>query len=217
MTDMSPEEDELIRRYLAGRLTDAEVHVIETRIVVDPVFRSEVELTAALKDGMRELESRGEVTRILALEAAAWRRPRVALAASVGAIALGLVSFLFYQQQDELAPVVATETLRFELTRGGAAEADVVWERATTPVQLEMQFDIGPEPAATYHVTISRLQDAAAGAAVDRVVQTSPGGEIVLAVDGRVLELGIYEIQLEPRTATESAEAVTYTLAVSGQ
>jgi hypothetical protein len=207
----------LISRYLAKRLTDAEELMVETRIVEDPGFRSEVELTAALREGMRELESRGEVTRILAVESAAWRRPRVALAASLGAIALGLVSLIFYQQRDTLAPAAATETLRFELTRGNAAETDVAWERGRTPVQLEMRFDVGPEPAAAYHVTISGTQGGAGGAAVDRVVQTSPDGEIVLAVDGRVLHPGIHEIRLEPQPATESVEAVTYTLAVNSR
>ncbi|MGH8222003.1 MAG: hypothetical protein ACREQZ_03425, partial [Woeseiaceae bacterium] len=90
-----------------------------------------------------------------------------------------------------------------------------VWERRGTPAHLEMRFDVGPEPAATYHVTISRADETAASPAVDLVVPTASDGEVMLAVDGAVLKPGNYEIRLEPRPATELTEAVTYTLAVN--
>jgi hypothetical protein len=35
MTDISPEEAELIRQYLAGSLSEKELRMVETRIVED--------------------------------------------------------------------------------------------------------------------------------------------------------------------------------------
>jgi hypothetical protein len=215
MTDISLEDHELICRYLARRLTEAEELMLESRIVEDPVFRNEVELTAALKDGMHELEGRGEVSRLLTGDGGSRRRLHIALAASLGAFTLGLVSFLFYQQREELAPAAVTETLNFEQTRGSGAQADVAWERSSAPTQLEMRFDVGPEPAAAYQVTISRTDDDAAEATVGLEIATSSDGEVVLSIDGALLEQGDYEIRLEPRPATALAETVTYSLAVN--
>ncbi|MEX0735069.1 MAG: hypothetical protein WDZ66_08615 [Steroidobacteraceae bacterium] len=216
MTDISLEDHELIGRYLAKRLTDAEELMVETRIVEDPDFRSEVELTAMLRDGLRQLESRGEVTPLLTRHTEWWNRPRRAVAASMAAIALGLISFLFYQQQERSAPASVSETLRFEQTRGSDPQADVVWERTGAPAQLEMRFDVGPEPTPRYRVTVRRVIDGAAGPAIDRVIPTSSDGDVVLVLDGALLEPGDYEIRLESQPAIELDSSVTYTLTVTG-
>ncbi len=217
MTDISPKDHDLISRYLAKRLTDAEELMVETRIVKDADFRSEVELTAALRDGLRELESRGEISALLTRQTEWWSRPRFVVVASLASIALGLISFLFYQQQEQLAPAVVTETLRFERTRGGGLQPDVVWERTRTPVQLEMRFDVGPEPKARYRVILQSVTGRAGMPAVDLLVAASSDGDVVLPLDGALLEPGEYEIRLEPQPATELDSAVTYTLTVSGK
>jgi len=215
MTDISPKDHDLISRYLAKRLTDAEELMVETRIVKDPDFRSEVELTEALRDGMRELESRGEISPLLTRQTEWWSRPRFVVVASLASIALGLISFLFYQQKDS-APTVVTETLRFERTRSGGLQSDVVWQRTGAPTRLEMRFDVGPEPTDIYRVTLRRTTEGAARPAVDLAIPTSADGEVVLPLDG-ALAPGDYEIRLEPQPATELDSAVTYTLTVSGE
>jgi len=209
------EDHELIGRYLARRLTEAEELMVETRIIQDPAFRSEVELTQALKEGMRELENRGEVSRLLTTRDRP-QLPKVAWAATLAAVAAGLVTFYFYQAREAIAPVPVSETLRFELTRGGP-EADVSWVRGSAPVQLEMQFDVGPEPAPTYRVTLSRLPENADNPVLNRAVLTSPEGEVVVSVDGEALPPGNYAIRLEPQPPTEAAVAVSYTLSVNGE
>lgn len=214
MTDISLEDHELISRYLAKRLTDAEELMIETRIVEDPGFRSEVELTAALRDGLRQLESRGEVAPLLTRQIEWWSRPRIALVASMATIALGLISFFFYQQQASFAPAAVTESLRFEQTRGGGPQSDVVWERTDRPTQLEMRFDVGLEPTPQYRVTLRRVIDGAAGPAIDRVIPASSDGDVVLLLHGALLEPGDYEIRLEPQPVIGLDGAVTYTLTV---
>jgi hypothetical protein len=206
------EDLELIRRYLAGRLSEAEEHMLQTRIVQDPEFRSEVEVTRALKDGMRELENRGEVSRLLAAKSGN-RAMRLALAAGLAAVAAGLVTFYLEQTREAAGPTLAHETLRFELTRGGAA-ADVTWLRGSAPVELEMRFDVGLDPAATYVVRIWRTADGADRPALTRTAPSSPDGEVVLRVDGDRLPPGDYEIRVEPQPASDAAAAVTYTFAV---
>jgi hypothetical protein len=208
-------DHELIGRYLARRLTEAEELMIETRIIQDPAFRNEVELTQALKEGMRELEHRGEMPRLLAAKLG-WQSPKVAVAAVVATVAAGLVTFSFYQARETLAPAPVIETLRFEAMRGGA-EADVTWVRGDAPVLVEMRFDVGPEPAPTHRVTISRLPVGSAGPVLVRVVSTSPEGEAMLVVDGGLFPPGDYEIRLDAQPVSEAAIAVSYTFSVGSE
>lgn len=215
MTDISPEDHGLISRYLAKRLTDPEELMVETRIITDPVFRSEVELTEALRAGLRELESRGEVSPLLTRQTEWWRRPRFAMVASLASIALGLISFHFYQQQEPQSPFTTTETLRFERTRGGTEEADAMWNRTSKSVRLEMHFDVGADPASSYRVTIRGTTNGAASPVMDSSISTSRDGEVVLTVDGALLEPGDYEIRLESQPASELYSAVAYTLTVT--
>src|SRR5262245_42324661 len=100
MTDISREERDLIDRYLANRLAGTEQQMVETRIVAERVFRNEVELAAAFRDGLRALHDRGELTPLLSHRKTMWRHPRFAMAASAAAVALGLTSFLLYQRFD---------------------------------------------------------------------------------------------------------------------
>jgi len=211
---MTTEDQDLINQYLARRLSEAEELMLETRIVEDPAFRTEVELTAAFRDGMRELEDRGEVALLLAISGWQQHRIQYAIAASLGVIALGLGSYLLYPWHDS-GSHATTETLRFETTRGAVTEADAAWTRSGDPTQLELRFDPGPNPAADYQVTILRADSPSAPALVNRRVATTSDGAVLLRIDGALLEPGAYTILLDPRPATGSGGPLTYTLAVN--
>lgn len=217
MTDISLEDRDLIDRYLAKRLTETEVFVVETRIVENPEFRNEVELTEALRDGLRELQSRGEITPLLSHRHARWRHPRFALAASVAAVALGAASFLFYQRLDNGSREVVIASLRFEHTRGADAGSDVMWQQNGAPTRLQMQFDVGLEPAAGYRVVIERMTDGAAVQVLDLAAAMAPDGGASIAVDSALFEPGDYEITLKPQPPAEMQEPVVYALRIAGQ
>lgn len=208
MTDISPEDRELIDRYLANRLTGTEAHVVETRIVEDSVFRNEVELAAAFRDGLRELRDRGELTPLLSPRATTWRHPRFAVAASASAVALGLASFLVYQRLTTDPAAAASESLVFEHRRSAANGADVTWERSGAGL-LELRFDVGADPAPAYEVVITRGADR--GEWLRTTAATAPGGEAVLRVDARPFAPGDYAIRL---AAPSSPESLAFTLRV---
>jgi hypothetical protein len=213
MTDISPEDHDLIRRYLAGQLAAGDMNTLETRIIEDPVFRNEVELTAALKEGMRALNDRGQIQPLLANRHAFRHRVQFAVAATLGAIALGLASFLLVTR-DEPATDAITETLRFEPTRGAESQADVVWQQGVETTRLDLRFDVGPAPALSYEVTIARTDSPAAPPLVSRTASTSANGDVRLALDGARLGPGYYEIRLVPEPVTADSLPVTYTLRV---
>ncbi|MCH5376375.1 MAG: hypothetical protein JJ992_20590, partial [Planctomycetes bacterium] len=83
---------ELIDRYLAGQLDAETLQQVETRIVADPEFRHELELTEGLRAGLRALERRGGIAEQIQPPLRFWQRPAYALAASVAAAALALTS-----------------------------------------------------------------------------------------------------------------------------
>jgi hypothetical protein len=133
MTDREQGTQETIDRYLANRLSDAERELVETRIVGEPAFRHEVELTEALRDGLHELQKQGKVAPLLKTRTGIWPRSPFAIAASVMALALGIAALLYYQRLErvrhELAAApgeLVVATLRFERTRGGEAGPDVI-------------------------------------------------------------------------------------------
>ena len=223
MTDRDQGTHETVDRYLANRQSDAEREMVETRIVGDPPFRHEVELTAALRDGLRELQKQGKVTPLLKTRTGIWPRSPFAIAASVMALALGVAALLFYQRLDrarhELAAApgeLVVAALRFEQTRGAEA-ADVVWQRASTPTLLEMHFDVGLEPAASYNVLIERVET---GVDTTVLTATSVGigldGQVSLSVHSALLTPGDYRIRLGPQPPSPMhADPTVYTLRIA--
>jgi hypothetical protein len=217
MTDIRVDDKDLIDRYLANRLTDAEVSMVETRIVEDTRFRNEVELTEALRDGLQELQRRGEITPLLSPRPDVWRRSRFALAAALAAVTVGTASFLLYQRMGADTGAYAVASLHFELTRGGDGRPDVEWQQTGEPTRLEMSFDVGPEPAAAYRVAIERVAGELRLPALAAEAATSADGEALLTVDAAALEPGDYRITVAPRPPAASLEPVVYALRIAGE
>ncbi len=216
MTDVSLKDQELIDRYLAGRLTDSEELMVETRIVEDPVFRNEVELSAALKEGLHELDRHGQLSALLVVPSAWWKKPGAALAAASAVLAIGISIVMYAQRSNNASPSVVAESLRFEHTRAGQPQADVVWIRPAKPAPLEMRFDVGIDPADRYQVTLRRL-DGNARIEFDEVVATTPEGDVITSIEGARFETGDYEVRLRPVDAADTIPIVTYTLSVRAE
>lgn len=218
MTDSKQGIHETIDRYLANRLSDAEREVVATRIVGDPAFRHEVELTQALRDGLRELQKQGEVAPLLRPRTWMWRRSPFAIAASVAALALGVGVLLYFERTASRPQGLVVASLQFEHTRSGAAAPDVVWQRTSSPALLEMRFDVGLEPAESYSVLIERVGPRADTTVFSAAaVSSSLNGQLTLAINSALFEAGDYRIRLEPQAlGPVPAEAIIYTLRIAG-
>jgi len=226
MTDMDERNQDLVDRYLANRLSDVERELVETRIVGELAFRREVELTEALRDGLRELQARGEVAPLLRSRTWMWSRSPVAIAASVMALVFGLTSFLLYQRLDQprqdlraASGELVIATLLFERTRSAQAGPDVSWQRSAAPTLLEMHFDVGLEPAAAYRVLVERI-----GTGTDATLLLStragigPEGDVAISLHSALLEPGNYRIRLEPLPSTSmDQESIVYAFRVTGR
>lgn len=218
---------ELIEKFLSDRLDPRVRDIVETRIVGDPAFRREVELNEAMRQGVHELARQGAIDALLASQSAFWNRQPIAVGASVVAGLFAATSILLYtrlyQTQEEIhaaatiAPTVARETLRFELTRSAAGTADLTWRRPAVPTLLELRFDVGLEQALGYTLMIERL-----GPDVEATVLSVPhvgidtDGLVTMIVHSALLEPGDFQLRLQARTnAASKSHTFTYSLRVT--
>lgn len=229
---ISDTDMELVQRYLSDSLTEEEHTLIETRIVVDPDFRREVELTVAMQEGMRELARRSEIAPLLAPQSSFWTHPPLAVAASIIAGLLATTSLLLYERLDQtertlmaatnavrestLTVPTRIEALRFEQTRGVEDTPDATWRRSPIPTLLELRFDIGLDPAASYTAVI---EQAAAGSDATVLVVPAIGidadGQIMISVHSALLRPADYRIRLEPRQASHAGpQSMSYSLRI---
>lgn len=215
MTDVLSSDEELINRYLAGSLTDAEALVIETRIVDYPTFRGEVELTVALKEGFRELEKRQELSSLLAAQSEAWSQWRLFAIAATALIAVAGLSWMVIEDhEDGSHDAIQTSELYFEHTRGSALEGESVWQRSGAPARLRLHLDVGATPAPNYEVSISNAEHNRSGLVFSSIETTEVEGEVVADIDGAILKPGRYRITLTPLEGVDNVQPITYQLTV---
>ena len=231
---MSLLDRELIDGYLAGRLDGAARAEVESRIVGDPGFRREVELTEQLRAGLRELDAQGKLDTEVARTRAAFRqRPVYALAASVVAALLGLTSLALYGQlQRGRAELVQLQQALGRLqpgavsgsrvesvarTRATATEPDLVLQRLAPHELVQLRIDAGAEPANAFSVSLERVEDGRAMTLLEiPSVATAASGEVVLSVNPALLSPGDYALTLSPAGATsQAAAAIRYRVRVT--
>lgn len=225
-TEMTVEGQELARCYLAGNLTEEERAMFEERILTDPAFLDEVRLTEAMRGGLRHLEAHGQLAPLLTPVPRFWAHPAFALAASIAAIAFAVTSTLLYlridQSQDDLGVVaknassLAVDTLRFELTRSATAIPNVTWSRPDVPTMLELEFDVGLEPAASYRAVIASVaHDLETPVLVLPNLLAEADGLILVSINSALLRRGDYHIRLEPQPKpTTRVEPLDYSLRI---
>ncbi len=204
-----------VDRYLAGHLDQSEREMVETRIVRDAKFRGDVELTAALRDGLRQLQAQGQVEPLLKARTWMWGRSPWAIAAALLACAIGVATLLVQRPQDESRPVLATQTLHFVTTRSGDARSDATWQKTSQPTRLQMRFDVGLEPAPEYRVTIVRVARGSTAPVFEVLAGRTGEGDVAIAVDSALLEPGDYGISLVPQPPDRLQEATHYTLRIA--
>jgi hypothetical protein len=222
---------ELIDLYLAERLTEDEIGVVEARIVAEPGFRHEVEVTEALRAGLRRLDQADGVEALLAgsgpqgipdRAAAFWARPAYALAASVATIGLGVLALVLYGQlrherglsasarpgemASQFAPVQRRTPIAFAAMR--SASEPVTIQVPSEAVLYEMAFDVGAEPAAGYALTIVRpvVEGDAVVFTAPRVAP-EPDGLVRLSLHSALLAPGDYVVQLMPQGSGSTVDS----------
>jgi hypothetical protein len=207
VTRIDLDEFEKANRYLSGRLDDAECAEFEKRLVREPELIRELEAIARFKVGMQVLEERGELD--AAVRGPHWSFRYLAVAAAIGVLAIGLLTFRSFVAPSErsmLAVVPAALTDRQGAVLPSAGSFTVLRKRVTTadavidlpPANGAIELKVLPEipaPADGYRVSIWQQQ--AAGTEARRLgsvthVMPAADGFLVVFMDTTALTQGEY-------------------------
>jgi hypothetical protein len=209
--------DALMARYLAGRLSDAEAERFESWWAQHPELTRDLEATARLASGLRDLRQRGELT--TAVRGAWWARPLalLSIAAGVAAVAAGALAWLLTVRTPEipLGGVVASlprlaaghlplgETVSLLRLRS-SVRADAVLDLPTEPRAIALR--VLPEQGSAsgrYRIELARVDGREAGVATD--LRAADDGFVDVYVDSRALSPGRYRLAIAPEESVASA------------
>jgi anti-sigma factor RsiW len=213
---------QVIERYLAGQLDDAEADAFERELEARPALARDVEQIARMKTGFAVLERRGELAGLLARPAAR-PRGRIAWAATAAAVvlALGFVvlrpaetpapAALLAASLDALSarsdsPIPLRASVGLARARGMGADAELT-STGKSPGAAELELTTGGAAGAHYSVELLAVDSVGA-----RAVATLPdaasdaGGALHLFVSLDRLAPGPYLLRLSPADAGPPVE-----------
>jgi hypothetical protein len=193
---------ELIERYVAGQLGEAEAEAFEDYCVANPEFARLVEHEQRLRAGIVQVAT-GSTTVFAASDR---RRPwRLAAAA---AVLFAIVGGAYVWNRVPTAPILAaithdgprvTDTLRLARVRG--SESMLVLEPGRVRVEIIGMFD----PAADYTVALDRRAGVDEGAMISNVNGLHPASATLLevAIDGAQLQPGSYSLRVRKQGSSD--------------
>lgn len=222
--------DEMIARYLAGKLTDAESERFEAYWAAHPEITRDLEASARLTLGLRDLRTRGELAGALRDRWWSRRMSLLAVAASLSAVAAGVVGWRMVERVSlvPLAPTIAALTPRAQnpLAKGATysllrlrstAANDATIDLPADPRAIELR--VLPEATATdgrYRLTLAPLDaDGALGPeSASEPLAAEPDGFVTIYVDSRELKAGRYRLRVGPAAAATPSDTTEFRLSV---
>lgn len=200
---------QLIDRYVAGRLSEPDAEEFEAYCLANPEFARQVEAEQLMKAGIAHVARTTPQAFAAPARDTSWRW-RLALAASV-VIALGIGLFSWAPNAVMRVPVLAAAgidtgapVLRLAMVRGAGSTPAL--GAVPTRVEIAGLFD----PGVDYTVSLLPLEEppAAAIATLEHHRATS-GVSMQVTVDGARLEPGVYTLRI--RRSDSADEPLDFT------
>lgn len=230
MLSTAVEREVWIARYLAGKLSDAETARFEAYWATHPEIIGDLEASARLKSGLRDLRARGELGGAMRDRWWSRRLSLLAMAATMAAVAAGVVAWRMATHV-ELVPVAptiaalaphASSPLRkgatYSLLRlRSSSLSDATVDLPVAPQAIELR--VLPEYAAADGRYVVGLAPLDANDAVGRESVTAPiaadvDGFVTVYVDSRELAVGRYRLRVQPSGVEGEASASDFRLSV---
>jgi hypothetical protein len=216
------DDNHVVARYLADRLTDDEREAFEAYYLEHPDVVQELEAAARFKVGLMKLRDTGELSKLLQREQ---RRqwPYFAAAAAVAALVIG--AFVIIDRTPERHPILAAtvEALRGTngappltrdyavlRTRGSAVDAEIPLPPPGEALELRVlpEFTARPE---RYHVRLFRMSADDSLQSVAELGGLVPEDDnfVSIFVDGARLQPGQYRLAItgDPDTDARDKES----------
>jgi hypothetical protein len=217
------DDQHVVARYLANRLTDQEREAFEAYSLEHPEIVQEMEAAARFKVGLMQLRDSGELTKLLQPD----KRPQwhyIVAAAAVAALAVGV--FLVVDRTLAARPILAataealggtdgkppawTREYAILRTRGSAVDAEIALPTPGLALELRVlpEFMARPE---RYRVQLFRMSadDSLQGVAELGGLVPEPDNFVSVFVDGARLQAGQYRLAItgDPDTDARDKES----------
>ena len=223
-------DEYMVERYLAGQLSEAETHCFEAYWQEHPELTRSLESCARIKNGLADLQDRGELRNLVRPPWWGSGVRLMALAASISVLAVGGAAWHFVHARSQVALAAIATTLPafaerslpigeavsiMRLRSALIADASVVLPREPRALLLRVL----PEWDATsgYKVTLSAK---AADGEVNHELaaltdlRASGDGFVSVYVDSRTLHPGRYRLSVSTPGAAELGEVSNFELEV---
>jgi hypothetical protein len=212
-------EHQVIERYLSGALAADEEQAFEEAYLGDSELLNQLQAAERLRDGIKGLDSAGDLERSRPRWRQTFASPRYAMAATVLlAVSLGFSSVLYNENQvlregGSSTPLI-TRFVALESVRG-----ENITE-ITAPAQDELtllMLDAGAIAYDTYRAAITRRDGEQSEQIWSRADLTPElnGTMIAISLQGRMLRPGTYEATVDGRMNDGPAERFEQVTSIS--
>lgn len=201
------DREHIVARYLAGQLDAAESAAFEAHYAENPDTVRDMERMLRLKEGLAVLRDRGELNALL--HRRDYWRPLAALAAALGALAVGvwlwsghtgvspIAGTIAALHDDSGRPLHVATTQVLVRMRGAASEVRIPLPAERGAIELRM---IPSARTGNFHVRLERLTDGntATPIAETRATASSDDGFVTAYLDSAQVTRGRYLVELVP-------------------
>ena len=203
------EEQNVIERYVTGRLTEEEVARFEEYFLEHPECAAEVRMAQRLQRGLEAVAAQEVVKASVATSAgASWLRHRFALLVPVLLLAVALLPLLLLQRIDRLEDDLQAaqrpqgNTPIFELSAFRGADLGTAPPHLLTlsaePEWIVLTLALTNPDLPEYRVALSPQEGEPLWESED--LQADPLGRLVISLPSTLLPAGDYEIRAEGMT-----------------
>lgn len=214
------DDQHVVARYLADRLTDEERAAFETYYLEHPEVVQEMEAAARFKAGLMRLRDTGELPGLLQSRPRYLQRPYLAAAAAAMAV-LALGTLFVLTRPPDTNPLLAAGIEALQVPGGGApaisgryaifrtrgtpVDAEIAMPQRGQAVELRVMPEFSANPA-RYRVRLLRksADDSLETIAELRGLVPAPDTFVSLFLDGAQLNPGQYELKINGDLDTDA-------------
>jgi hypothetical protein len=215
----SPEEIDLIARYLAGRLSETESARLEARVAAEPGLYKRVEEVLRLQEGLAVLAQRDDLGTLL--REPPWRK-RLGILGAAAVLALAVIGLcVWWASREPPAGLLALSVAQLQRgarapsidgpyvlarTRGDASVLEIAQPNVRSAIELKLVPSVS-SPGIRYRLTVESSSAGGRGHAPAGTLDSvalAPDGYVIVFLDSAALTSGRYEVALIP---SESAAA----------
>jgi hypothetical protein len=216
--------NEIIERYLSGKLPVKGAVDFERFCREDPALLDEIGLPQRINAGLRLLEASGKPEPWQQTPTKFWQRPYVAIGLGAAVLLLaGAIVVLSSANADKtrriahlqgviaaqpLAPVSTTRTIHLMPSRIGSSDSPVASIDGAAAL-ADLHFDMTHSPYRAFRMTIDRMGQGRV--AVIHNIMKDSNGQLHVAFNSSTLGPGIYQFALDGLTWRGDAEPDSWT------